>query len=277
MLLHAPGQTWHLPSRLGQQNISLIIAVSLLQKSEIGELPPAGKTALAQLASYRQHHHHRASAGNVARDSLAHISVNLPEAPAFRHVPLTHSPSSRHHKPSAAGPPREDVLGLSPLLMSYAGHVDLNSTAQRLGGKSRRSSIGNGVTVSLPDSPKRKVVKQHSLHQAASSEPFEQAGSDPGPNRYSTATAEASQPGEEGQLHSSHQLTGLFGNVSLEPGPPRLSAAASDRSQNSSCQHKTVAADDTAEANAVDRALLSQKAVLSSTVEFPLRQSDFSR
>ena len=129
----------------------------------------------------------------------------------------------------------------------------------------RQQSPGNAaVTVSLPESPKKAILRQQSAGKTSVNQLPD--GSQLHGN---TGAAGASAP----YSVSNAETVGLFGNASLNDGPPRL--AYPSLSTSSSLQDVAGAkpySDSTQAAPVQDTACTVQAALTS-----PLGQSDFSR
>ena len=92
------------------------------------------------------------------------------------------------------------------------------------------------------------------------------------------ATAEVDRPSAERFLGNVLEATGLFVDASLDAGPPRLSAATFDSLSGLNASHSSTTDADRVEADAGPSVMMSQRAgPTGSSVELPLRQSDFSR
>lgn len=212
----------------------------------------------------------RSMKGRTARDSLAHISVNLPEAPAFRHMHFRESVLSNC---TDSQPQDGSVLGLSHPPASSTDHVGPSVMMQSHGGQARHSS----VTLSLPESPKKKIARAHSLSQR--SYPGFSHGTTcyAGPmNRPDTAMK--SLPPAEGLLANAPQAIGLFLAALLDTGPPRLSPTMFDSLSGQDASHNSTADADRLNCSAGPSVMMSQMAGhRGNSVELSLRQSDFSR
>lgn len=218
----------------------------------------------------------RSMKGRTARDSLAHISVNLPEAPAFRHMHFRASAPSNH---TDSKPEYGIVLGLSHLPASSTDHVGPSVIMhQSHGGHARHSSRHSSVTLSLPESPKKKVARAHSLSQRSyPGISHGTTGHADLESRTDTA-AQANVPAAEGLLGNAPQATRLLLAASLDTGPPRLSPAVSHSLSGLDASHDSMADADRLEPGAGPSVTMSQRAGHGdSSVELPLRQSDFSR
>ena len=221
----------------------------------------------------------KSTKGRTARDSLAHISTNLPEAPVFRYMHSVEPTISQQHDDSSSHHPVEDALGLDHLPASSADHVGPSIMTQSHGSLPRKnSSRHSGVSVSLPESPKKKIVRAQStsylLHP--SSTPWVASHTDAVTR--TDATAEAGAPSIQGHLGNAPQATGLLDDASLDAGPPRLSPAAIEGLSGLHASYSNTTDPDRQEAHAGLSAKMSQKAAPSDkSVEIPLRQSDFSR
>ena len=210
----------------------------------------------------------RSTKDRPARDSLAHISMNLPEAPAFRHMHCVEPTTGQHDSVShhLVG----DVLGLSHLPASSAGHVGPSVMTQSQGSLPRNS----GVTVSLPESPKKKIVRAQSTSQLQHPSFTPWMTSRPDSAIRTDATAEFDVPCIRGPAP---QATGLLVDASLVDGPPCLIPAAFSLSGLHASYSSTTDAD-RQQADAGLSAKMSHRAGPSdNSVELPLRQSDFSR
>ena len=254
-----------------------------VQDSSLGQAAQslgAGKAALNKLKSLGKHSPSAATGSNpsTARDSLAHISVNLPEAPAIRHVARVQSASDHHRCDPHAQHPSADVLRFSQLPVSSADHVGSSVVTQTFAGQNRKGSNHNKVMISLPDSPKPRYAKQRSAHLATESNAAPQAVHSASLLGSTEATAGAGMHKAEGQSEIAPGLTGLFGDAALDAGPPCLSSmTVADSSILTSC-HSSMADIGTSDADADISVTMSKRAVPgSSSVELPLGQSDFSR
>lgn len=213
----------------------------------------------------------RSTKGRPARDSLAHISMNLPEAPAFRHMHNVEVTTSQHCHDSVSHHPVGDVLGLSHLPAGSADHVGPSVMTQSQGSQPTNS----GVTVSLPESPKKKIARTHSTSQLQypSSTPWITSRTDSVTR--TDATAEVDMPSVQGHAP---QATGLLVDASLDAGPPRLVPAARVSLSDLHASDSSTTDADRQEAEAGLSAKMSHRAGPNDdSVELPLRQSDFSR
>ena len=96
-------------------------------------------------------------------------------------------------------------------------------------------------------------------------------------NSPDTATDVSMHPAK-GLLGDAPHATGLFLVASLDTGPPRLSPAVFDSLSGHDGSHNAAADPDRLEADAGPLLMMSQRAGHNgSSVELPLRQSDFSR
>lgn len=205
--------------------------------------------------------------GQAARDSLAHISMNLPEAPAaFRHIAPGPSGFSGLQHGSA-----RPVDGRSTHLMALAG-MSMSSIEQLRGGLlsstplsgHRSTKIGNNSSVSvvLPDSPKRVPAKKLSTNALSAAQT-------------ASANSHADSTGARAGA------AGLFGSALLEAGPPRLSVLSTSPLSQGDAAHAVhgTDADVRAGVNSPGVVMSANSGSLSAagTVCLPLRQSDFSR
>lgn len=166
-------------------------------------------------------------------------------------------PTNEGRHDSISHHPVEDVLGLSHLSTSSADHVRPSVMAQTHAGQPRKTSSHSSVTVCLPESPK----KQKSGRTDAAIE--------------TSATAEADALSTQGRVGNAPQAPGLLANASFDAGPPRLPPAVFD---SLSGLHASTAVADKPEEDASPSVMMSQRAApCDSSVELPLRQSDFSR
>ena len=254
-----------------------------LQESSVGQtaqLLGTGKAALYKLKSLGKQSlpTARAYTASTAKDTLAHISVNLPEAPALRHVAQVQSASSQHCRESHADHPSADVLGFSHLPVSSADHVGSSVMAQTPLRQRRRSSCHSKVTVSLPDSPKSRSAQQHNPRWATESNAAPQAVQNAGVLGSMKATAEAGMSRAQGPLEDASGMTGLFGDTLLDAGPPCLSSPAFDNLSSLTSRHSSMADIGKSDATADLSGMVSKRTTPgSSSVELPLGQSDFSR
>ena len=194
------------------------------------------------------------------RDSLTHISMNLPEAPAFRHLQCLESTTNQNRHDSTSHHPAENVLGLSHLSASSADHVGPSIMAQTHAGQPRKTSSHSSVTNSLPESPKKKKSSR----------------SDAASEKHVTTGADA--PSTQGRLGIAPQGPGLLANASFDAGPPRLPPAVLDSLSGLQASYSSAAVADRTEEDASLSVMMSQRAApCDSSVELPLRQSDFSR
>ncbi len=205
-----------------------------------------------------------AKPGQAARDSLAHISTNLPEAPAaFRHIAAGPSGFSALHHGSA-----KPTDGHSTDLTGFAGRSmssvellrgELPSSTIVGGHKSTKKGRDSSVSVVLPDSPKRAHAKKRST------------------DALTTAQTASAKP----QVNSTEGTAGLFGSALLEVGPPRLSALTTSSSSQGDAAYAAhgTDADVRAGVNGPGVVMSANSASLSAVgaVALPMRQSDFSR
>ncbi len=212
---------------------------------------------LHRSSSSRSQERFVASSAGQARDSLAHISVNLPEAPlAFRHTPLTQSTSSHPHLHTDRQGRHADVLSVSGLESNAAGALPMST---RVGRQQSTGKMHSAVTVSLPESPKRAVVRKQTAHRHAE-------------------FADGLKSGTQAQAG----VEGLFSSALLDVGPPRLGLAGLN-SSSSLVDTYAAGTDAGADLNVnCDRAGVvigsgAASVPAAGAVAFPLHQSDFSR
>ena len=193
-------------------------------------------------------------------DSLTHISTNLLEAPAFRHLQSLESNTNQNRHDSTSHHPAENVLGLSHLSASSADHVGPSVMAQTHAGQPRKTSSHSCVTVSLPESPKKKL----SGRIVAATEKH--------------VITEADMPSTQGHQGNAPQVLGLLANAAFDAGPPRLPPAVYDSLSGLHASCSSTALADRPEEDASPSVMMSQRAApCDSSAELPLRQSDFSR
>lgn len=209
----------------------------------------------------------QARQGHMTRDSLAHISINLPEAPsAFRHLPLDPSGLSQLHRRTdrQTGGGNEGLAGLAGLPIGSTKHERGERQSTRLIGQTSFRKGSNCCTsIVLPESPKRAVIRKLSTTAQASG--INQPGDHANPNAEARAGAAR-----------------LFGSASLDAGPPRLASSTPKMAYSSQSD-----AAHAAETHADSRSGLNSRsgvmnadsasAAAAGAVAFPLRQSDFSR
>lgn len=247
-----------------------------MQEQRIGQASLSiGATALSKLKSRVRKQSvtaERSTKGGTARDGLAHISVNLPEAPAFRHTYFGGSVPSHHtDSQSQSG----NVLGFSHLPTNSAAHVGPSVVAQSHGGQPRHSS----VTFAWPESPKRKITRAH--NPSHMSHPGFSHGMSHHADAVSWTDAATAfdMPPAEGLLGTASKAAGPFLAAPLDAGPPRLAPAAFESLSGwSHSGHSGTADADRLAADAGPSVMTSQRAGPGGCpVELPLRQSDFSR
>ena len=214
------------------------------------------KTSLHMVHNVQKKYAVSARQGNMTRDSLAHISMNLPEAPAaLRHMPVGQSLSYHQQRQTDRHNSYSEPSAFAP------GSVDFShSTTLR-----RQQSTANAaVTVSLPESPKKAMLRKQSAGKTSVSQlpDGSQLHGNPG-------AAGASAPCSV----SNAETVGLFGNASLNDGPPRL--AYPSLSTSSSVQDVAEARpySDSTQAAPINVTACTAQAALTSS----LGQSDFSR
>ena len=205
--------------------------------------------------------------GQATRDSLAHISMNLPEAPAaFRHVAAGTSGFIGLHHDTA-----KLTSGHSTILTGLAGR-SVSSIEQLRGGllssthlsglRSTKKGHDSSVSVVLPDSPKRVHAKNLSTDAL-------------------TAAQTASARPQVNSTGARAEAAGLFGSALLEAGPPRLSALNTSSSSKGDAAHALhgTDADVRAAVNGPGVVMSGNSGSLSDAgaVALPLRQSELSR
>ena len=204
--------------------------------------------------------------------------MNLPEAPAFRHMHRVESTTSQQSHDSASHHPVGDVLGLSHLPASSADQVGPPVIEQSQGSQPRKTSSHSNVTIALPDLPKKRIVQEQTTSQLLhpSSTPWACSCTDS--MTRTDATAEVDMPCIHGHLGNAPQARGLLINASLDAGPPRLLPDAFSSLSGLHASYFSTTDADTQEACAGLSAKTSRRAGPSDNcVELPLRQSDFSR
>ncbi len=202
--------------------------------------------------------------GQATRDSLANISMNLPEAPAaFRHIAAGPSHFSGLHHGSARPTHchSTDLMGLAKMSVSSIEQLRGGLPSSTIVSGHRSSKKGNDSSVSLvlPDSPKRVHAKKRST-DALSAAQIASVGSH--------ADSTGARAG----------AAGLFGSALLEAGPPRLLASSSSQNDAVHAAHGSDA-DVRAGVNSPGVLMSANSGSLSAAgaVALPLRQSDFSR
>ena len=205
--------------------------------------------------------------GESTRDTLAHISMNLPEAPAaFRHI-AAGPPGFRglHHdtrKPTSGH--SGDLTGLAGMCPSsieqLRGGLPLSNHSR--GHRSTKEGDNSSVSVVLPDSPKRVHAKKLSTDALTAAQ-----------------TASAKPHGHSTGARAG--AAGLFNSALLDTGPPRLLALGTSQSPQCEAAHAAhgTDADVRAGVNGTGVVMSANSASLSAagTVCLPMRQSDFSR
>ena len=208
-----------------------------------------------------------AKQGQSTRDSLAHISMNLPEAPAaFRNIAAGPSVFSGLHHDTAKPTDGHstDRTGLAGRSVSSIEHLrgGLPSSNHLSGHRSTKKGDNSSVSVVLPDSPKKLPAKKLSTSALSAAQ-----------------TASVSSHANSAGARAG--AAGLFGSALLEAGPPRLSAlntSSSSQGDAAYAAHGTDA-DVRAGVNSPGVVMSANSASLSAAgaVALPLRQSDFSR
>ena len=216
------------------------------------------KTSLHLVHNVQKKYAVSARQGHMTRDSLAHISMNLPEAPAaLRHMPVGQSLSYHQQRQTDRHNSCNEPSAFAPDSVDFS-----QSTTLR-----RQQSTGNAaaVTVSLPESPKKAMLRKQSAGKTSVSQlpDASQLHGNPG-------AAAASAPCSV----SNAETVGLFGNASLNDGPPRLAYAS--LSTSSSVQDVAGARpySDSGQAAPMNDTACTAQAALSALA---LGQSDFSR
>lgn len=198
----------------------------------------------------------------MTRDSLAHISINLPEAPsAFRHLPLDPSGLSQLHRRTdgQTGGGNEGLAGLAGLPTSSTKYQRADRrSASLIGQTSLRKGSNCSTSIVLPESPKRAVVRKLSTTAQASS---------------------INQPGDHANTNAEARAgaAGLFGSASLDAGPPRLASSTLKMASSSQSDAAHAASRSGLNSHDVVMSAVSASAAAAGAVAFPLRQSDFSR
>ena len=209
----------------------------------------------------------QARQGHMIRDSLAHISINLPEAPsAFRHLPLDPSGLSQlpRRTDGQTGYGNQGLAGLDGLPTSSTKYERADRrSASLIGQKSLRKGSNCSTSIVLPESPKRAVVRKLSTTAQASS------------SNQLAGHADTDVDARAG-------AAGLFGSASLDAGPPRLASSTLkmvSSSQSDAAHASETYADSRSGLNShgVLMSADSASAATAGAVAFPLRQSDFSR